>query len=228
LRWFDGFGCRHARIVVLNLSNNDFVALPKELGDLKVLQELDVSKNRLERLPGAIGNCARLRRLRASGNQIAAIPAEFQQLTLLEELTLSDNAIVEIPLEILRLPKLVSLDLARNDLRRIPVELADAPALEEIDVSGNPKLDSVPPGMHMHCDLIRWLCASRREQERVVSALREANEELEVLCRAYDTERLALREETARLRAENREILDQMPRGYMRMQAACASCCVVM
>ena len=210
------------------MSHNDFLALPKEIGQLKVLQELDVSHNRLERIPGAIGGCARLRKLRAGSNLLTGIPPEIQQLSLLEELGLSDNSITEIPLGVFRLPKLASLELARNDLQRIPVELADAPALEEVDVSGNPRLDSVPPGMHMHCDLIRWLCASRREQERVVSSLREANEELEVLCRAYDTERLALREEAARLRAENREMLDQMPRGYMRVQAACASTCVTM
>ena len=219
---------RHARIVVLDMSNNNFAVLPREVGRLKVLRELDISNNKMEFLPVELATCARLRVLHAGGNGLRSLPAELQQLTLLEELVAPDNAITTLPTGIVKLPRLTVLDLARNDLRRLPPELADSPSLEDIDVSGNERLETVPAPMRMNAELIRWACGRDRERARGEADLRAANEELELLCRAYDTERLALREEAARLRAENRELSAQMPRRYMRLQAACASCCAVM
>lgn len=225
---FWGGGRRHARIVVLNMSGNSFEALPKEIGRLKMLRDLDVSRNKLERLPAQLGTCARIRKLKLGGNMLKALPEQLQNLTLLEELIAPDNRITSVSAAIVKLPRLTVLDLARNDLRMLPPEVADSPSLEEIDVTGNEHLATVPPAMRMNCELIRWLCAQQRERVRSEADLRTANEELEVLCRAYDVERLALREEAARLRAENRELVAQMPRNYMRLQAACASCCSVM
>jgi hypothetical protein len=210
------------------MSSNNFEALPKEIGRLKMLRDLDASHNKIERLPAQLGTCVRLRKLKLGGNMLRSFPEQLQQLTLLEELVAPDNMITSIPAAIVKLPRLTVLDLARNDLHELPPEVADSPSLEEIDVTGNERLTTVPPAMRMNCELIRWLCAQQRGRVRAEAELRTANEELEVLCRAYDVERLALREEAARLRAENRELVAQMPHNYMRLQAACASCCTVM
>jgi len=210
------------------MSHNNFEALPREIGSLKVLREIDFSFNRMEHIPAELGTCLRLRVIKAGGNGLKSLPVQFQQLTLLEELIVPDNELTVLPAGIAKLPRLTVLDMARNDLRRLPPELADSPSLEEIDVSGNERLSTVPASMRMNADLIRWACGRDRERVRGEAELRASNEELEVLCRAYDTERLALREEAARLRAEVRELNAQLPRRYMRMQAACASCCSVM
>lgn len=210
------------------MSSNNFAALPREIGRLKVLRELDISNNKMEFLPVELATCARLRSLHAGGNALRGLPIELQQLTLLEELVVPDNFITTLPTGIVKLPRLTVLDLARNDLRRLPPELADSPSIEEVDVSGNERLETVPAPMRMNAELIRWACGRDRERARGEADLRAANEELELLCRAYDTERLALREEAARLRAENRELNAQMPRRYLRLQSACTSCCAVM
>lgn len=263
---------RHHQILLFNLSRNNIVALPRELGSLKLMRcvpldlvlvvlvvqslrrprqrlshplrhlasldavqllacvrsELDLSHNRLEYLPREIGLCTRLRKLRVSHNRLLALPTELTTLRLLEELDASHNAITEFPKELCLQPALRVLSLANNRIRQLPVEFADLPVLEDVDVSGNEELVSIPPSLRLNAPIVKWLCALRRTHAEDLVRVQAVNDELEVLVRNYDLERVALREEISRLRAERREILAQMPRTYLAVKHSAASCCVLM
>ncbi len=62
------------RLLSLIFTNNRLVQVPKHIGDLTLLKELNVSHNRLERIDEAIGQCIRLRKVDFSHNHLVALP----------------------------------------------------------------------------------------------------------------------------------------------------------
>jgi Leucine-rich repeat (LRR) protein len=170
----------------------------------------------------------RLRKLAADHNKLRALPPELGECELLEELTASSNRIEFIPASLARLPELRVLHLADNKITTIPIEFADSGKLEEMDLTTNdPSLDLVPPHKLADASMIRFALARERERKLEEDRLRAANEELESLVRAYDFEKLALREEVSRLRAQNQQLVEEMPRTYMAFKRSLTTNCVV-
>ena len=92
--------------------------LPEELGQLALLEELDVSRNKLRTLPDALGELSQLKVLNASGNSITELSPPLLALPALTQLNLHDNSIKNLPIKALSgaLPSLVSLNLSHNHL----------------------------------------------------------------------------------------------------------------
>ncbi|KOB65479.1 putative leucine-rich-repeat and calponin similarity domain protein [Operophtera brumata] len=59
---------------VLLLSDNMLMSLPKEIGKMTSLAELDASNNRLTQVPMTLGDCAGMRALDLSNNQLGLLP----------------------------------------------------------------------------------------------------------------------------------------------------------
>lgn len=81
----------------LNLNSNCLSYLPQELGELHILESLDVSQNTLKYLPENLASCSQLATLILSHNQLTFIPSEYSQLTSLKVLLLDSNELLSFP-----------------------------------------------------------------------------------------------------------------------------------
>ncbi|EKR90418.1 leucine rich repeat protein, partial [Leptospira santarosai str. CBC379] len=61
----------------LNLNSNQFTTLPKEIWNLQKLQKLSLGRNQLTTLPEEIWNLQNLKTLDLEGNQLATLPEEI-------------------------------------------------------------------------------------------------------------------------------------------------------
>lgn len=78
-------------LLILDVSHNNFVQLPKGIGELKCLQKLVVSSNKLKKLPEEIGQCTELQVLDVSCNQLSGMPSTTKNLVQLKSLDISSN-----------------------------------------------------------------------------------------------------------------------------------------
>ncbi|XP_012272079.1 leucine-rich repeat protein 1 [Orussus abietinus] len=129
---------------VLNLSDNQISALPKELDLLKNLQELNLANNLLGSAPLSRwawlnGESMRhgLRLLDISSNNIATLPPQIGNLTALITLKAGDNALSYLPQAIGSMINLKYLDISGNKLLFLPGSLKHL-RLNDLDISGNP------------------------------------------------------------------------------------------
>uniref|UniRef100_A0A2N9I3P3 non-specific serine/threonine protein kinase n=1 Tax=Fagus sylvatica TaxID=28930 RepID=A0A2N9I3P3_FAGSY len=169
-------------LVRLNLRGNwtprehptrDYGSIPKELGNLKNLLELDLGYNKFTgpipsslvdltklvillldsnqingSIPPEIGNLKNLSVLYLSNNRLTGpIPSSLVDLTELTDLSLSSNQIHgSIPPEIGNLKNLRSLFLSNNSLTgSIPLSLVDLTNLVSLDLGSNQINGSIPP-----------------------------------------------------------------------------------
>ncbi|TVU05173.1 hypothetical protein EJB05_48326, partial [Eragrostis curvula] len=71
--------CFVTSLVKLNVGNNfaDMRSLPRSIGNLEMLEELDISNNQIRVLPDSFGNLQRLRVLRAEENPLQVPPRDI-------------------------------------------------------------------------------------------------------------------------------------------------------
>ncbi len=86
---------------------------------------LDLSSLLLKELPKEIGQLKWVRQLNLTNNRLTAIPAECGKLDDLEVLDLSANLLRIFPAQICQLPSLIELRLADNQLTELPEDIAD-------------------------------------------------------------------------------------------------------
>ncbi|XP_062003591.1 uncharacterized protein LOC133721072 isoform X2 [Rosa rugosa] len=109
---------------ILDLSANNILIIPNEIGRLSSLQILDLSANNILIIPNEIGRLSSLQRLHLSGNKFVSIPNEIGDLSSLQLLDLSDNNFMSIPKSISHLSKLTELRLFRcSKLQSLPNNL---------------------------------------------------------------------------------------------------------
>ncbi|XP_072318123.1 DISP complex protein LRCH3 isoform X2 [Eucyclogobius newberryi] len=107
---------------VLIACNNKLVSLPEELGQLRLLTELDVSCNEIQTLPPQVGQLEALRDLNIRRNHLALLPPELSDLPLVR-LDFSCNKVTQIPLCYRRLSQLQSIVLDNNPLQTPPAQI---------------------------------------------------------------------------------------------------------
>ncbi len=117
--------------------------LPKEIGNLTNLAELDLGSNKLTELPREIGNLTNLTRLSLWSNKLTELPKEIGNLPNLTELGLWSNKLIELPKEIWCLINLTYLNLNYNQLAEVPKEIGNLPNLTELGLGGN-SLEELP------------------------------------------------------------------------------------
>lgn len=101
--------------------------IPKEIGKLQNLQEIDFSNNNIsifddniiKEIPEEIYNLPNLTKLNISNNKIKNMPPGISKLTNLRELNISKNEITKIPEEISSLIELKELYMFDNGLMSI-------------------------------------------------------------------------------------------------------------
>jgi internalin A len=123
--------------MTLDLSNRGITELPKEIGQLVNLQELNLSYNKLSTLPEQIGQLVELQHLDLSGNKLTMLPEEIGQLVNLRYLALSHNHLSGIPEKIGQLAKLRILYLHMNRLHTLPKEFDQLQNLESLYLQSN-------------------------------------------------------------------------------------------
>ncbi len=127
----------------LHLEWQEVKQLPKEIGQLTNLQQLDLYGIKLTTLPIEIGQLTNLQYLNLSRNKLTALPIEIGQLTNLQQLDLSNNQLITLPKEIGQLTNLQRLDLSHNQLTALPIEIGQLNNLQQLDLQGN-QLKSLP------------------------------------------------------------------------------------
>ncbi|BDA76389.1 hypothetical protein CAL7716_105550 (plasmid) [Calothrix sp. PCC 7716] len=122
---------------------NNLSYLPKEIGFLNQLEELQVFGNKLTIIPAEIGQLVNLQYLNLHRNKLSSIPAEIGQLVNLKFLDLRHNQLSSLSVEIGHLVNLQSLDLFYNKLSSIPAGIGKLVSLKYLNLSFN-QLSSLP------------------------------------------------------------------------------------
>ena len=126
-------------LTTLDLSHNQFTALPVVVCDLTALKELFLSHNHIVKIPNQIANLAKLETLHLQGNQLSILPPSVCSLQSLRILNAEDNVIENIPSEIYNLTQLKTLYLKCNRISCLPFpdKFTQLKNLEELHLSNN-------------------------------------------------------------------------------------------
>lgn len=111
--------------------------LPKQLKNLKKLEELDFRFNKIRYIPKLIGELSALRKLNLWHNEIRFIPTSIGNLQHLESLNLGNNKIRYIPDSIGKLKNLKKLFLYNNKISSMPDSIGKLSKLKLLHIEGN-------------------------------------------------------------------------------------------
>ena len=137
------------QLTELNLSGNQLTSMPESLGQLTQLTNLtrlDLSSNQLTSMPKSLGQLTNLTWLNLSGNQLTGMPESLGQLTNLTRLNLSGNQLTSMPESLGQLTNLTWLNLSGNQLTSMPESLGQLTNLTWLDLSGN-QLTGMPKSL---------------------------------------------------------------------------------
>lgn len=106
----------------IQLSHNNFIECPKELGTFLNLVNIDISNNGLVSIGCEIIHLHKLITFTARNNHLDAnsFPKDFGRMTSLETVNLSGNRFTEFPMQLTELNNLKSLHIGANNLISIP------------------------------------------------------------------------------------------------------------
>lgn len=124
------------KLETLILANNRFLASTKweYLTKMKALKVLDLSYalQNLSTLPKVIGEISSLKELNISGNKLKYLPVELKKLSSLEKLYCEINDFEEFPKIITQLPKLKELQIPAKALQDLPEDVLDLQYIKNI------------------------------------------------------------------------------------------------
>ena len=127
----------------LNLSGTPITTLPESMGMLSNLQRLDLSSSRISFLPESVGRLEKLRSLDLRGTPIASLPESIRLLGNLQELLLGASIITDLPESIGQLANLQVLLLWRTPITILPEPICRLPNLQFLSLSGT-KITTLP------------------------------------------------------------------------------------
>jgi len=135
----------------LELEGHRYAQIPKEISMLQVLKICNlIGQNNDETnaliIPDEFWSLSNLKELYLNGNKIKSLSKSIQNLTQLEILSLKENNLKTLPDEIGYLTKLKSLSLFHNNLSSLPSELGQLTQLEHLDISHN-NLSNIPSSL---------------------------------------------------------------------------------
>ncbi|XP_012945729.1 malignant fibrous histiocytoma-amplified sequence 1 homolog [Aplysia californica] len=112
-------GLRKLRHLVVQ--RNSLLRLSPDLFQLRYLEHLELGENFLEDIPLGIRNLRKLQYLGLGNNRLTVLRDEMCRLEQLTHLYLGNNKLSKLPEEIYRLDQLVTLDLDNNQLMELPL-----------------------------------------------------------------------------------------------------------
>ncbi|MFN8316114.1 MAG: hypothetical protein U0T32_06685 [Chitinophagales bacterium] len=128
----------------LDLSGNVLKSLPQSIGNLILLEDLNLGMvnlgfrmNLLTSLPSSFSNLTHLKRLDLSSNQLNILPSGMENLIYLEYLDLKQNQLPDFPTSLTKCKSLRYLNLNGNNLISIPETVGDLSVLEELRLDNN-------------------------------------------------------------------------------------------
>ncbi len=136
--------CTLKSLKQLNLSGNILKSLPQNIGNLTLLEDLNLGMvnigfrmNLLTSLPASFSDLINLRRLDLSSNQLSILPNGMSNLTNLEYIDLKQNQLPDFPTTLTKCKLLRYLNLNGNNLISIPEAVGDLSFLEELRLDNN-------------------------------------------------------------------------------------------
>ena len=129
-------------LLTLILTGNELAALPEEIGELKLLKNLEVDDNYLKALPAAVGELPALESLSVNGNQLTSL-APLQAGTALVSLHAARNALSEIDCGLTNKPRLSVINVSDNGIEELPGEIGGLQLLRSLNVSDN-EIEELP------------------------------------------------------------------------------------
>ena len=121
----------------LDLSRLGLQDVPKELGELKHLEYLNLFYNKFTIFPTSVCTLTSLKKLWLHHNQLSQLPKNLGNLVVLEELVLSFNQLNHLPDSLGSLTQLKILYLHHNSLSSLPQALKTLPQLQKITLWNN-------------------------------------------------------------------------------------------
>jgi small GTP-binding protein len=115
-------------VLRLVLYGNNIANFPKELFELRSLEDLILVNNKITQLPNEIESLINLKNLFLGNNRLRTFPMEIVNFKKFERLGLSINRIKELPVDIDRLCNLENLKelyLSDNYITRLPPEIME-------------------------------------------------------------------------------------------------------
>lgn len=148
----------------LDLRGQKLTAFPKEILQLKNLNELWLSKNQIKEIPEEIGQLTHLQNLDLSNNQINSLPESLRKLIYLKKLNLTKNPL-QNPNQVLTLiaslPKLTSLEMNFCNITQLPPEISKLDKLTDLQLVGN-QIQTLPAEVG-HLSNLQVLLLNRNE-----------------------------------------------------------------
>lgn len=117
--------------------NFKLLVLPKEIIQLKDLEELWLDNNNIKTIPHTIKNLKKLKKLSLKNNLLTDLPNELSYLSSLTLLNLSNNKLENLPNHFMKLENLTSLFLSNNNFFSFPEVLYQTSHLQFLDISYN-------------------------------------------------------------------------------------------
>ena len=142
-----------------NVSNNELIEIPVEVGNLQLLQET-------KEWEVGLGIMTTLVEYQAAGNRLEKWPAQIERCVNLEVLDLSNNLLKEIPLETKENALLRHVDIHKNRFKKLPGIINEWDKIEFFDVSQN-KLDRFPKDLSGWSNKLAELNISSNQLEEV-------------------------------------------------------------
>ncbi|KAG9511081.1 Protein flightless-1, partial [Fragariocoptes setiger] len=142
-------------LVELDLSSNQLHRIPEDLADLKNLRRINLSENCISKLPDEIGDWwPKLESLNLSSNRLTKLPSSICKMCNLRRLYLNDNQLdfEGLPSNIGKLKQLEVLMAASNRLELIPEGVFRCGRLKKLILTNN-RLITLPDTIHLLYDL---------------------------------------------------------------------------
>ena len=136
----------------LILKNHTLTTLPQNLSTLSSITLLDLSYNNFEAVPTSVCQLHQLRQLYLQHNKISAIPDSLGQLGNLRVIYLQYNSLSELPLGVCRCKSLQVLHIENNKIETLPEELGKLRNLKQLHATSN-TIKALPLSAQKLCHL---------------------------------------------------------------------------
>ena len=123
-----------ANLKEIDLLNNKITALPKEFYELKNLEVVNLLGNKIDRIHEDVGKLKKLRELNLASTNLRELPASFRELENLEVLYYYNNNLTSVPVVLFDLQRLQRLYINDNPINSISKDIERIESLHELSI----------------------------------------------------------------------------------------------